>query len=268
MQALIDTQADPVVVSYGGGVNSLGMLIGMVERGERPDAIVFADTRGEKPETYQFLDEVLCAWLRSKGLPSLTKICRADFPNSRTGDRSLEDECLRLGALPSRAYGYGTCADKWKIDPFKWWTKTWAQEVWARDGTVVRCIGFDAGEQRRVSALSDRGFTKRYPLLEWGWDREACIAAIQREGLPVPPKSACFFCPASTKTEILYLRRGHPGLVERAVAMESAALATGRYSIAGLGRRFAWKALIDAVDRERFAEAPVEACTLCADGDE
>lgn len=33
-----------MMVSYGGGTNSTAMLIGMVERGERPDAILFADT--------------------------------------------------------------------------------------------------------------------------------------------------------------------------------------------------------------------------------
>jgi len=41
------------VVSFGGGTNSTAMLVGMWERGERPDAILFADTGGEKPHTYQ-----------------------------------------------------------------------------------------------------------------------------------------------------------------------------------------------------------------------
>jgi 3'-phosphoadenosine 5'-phosphosulfate sulfotransferase (PAPS reductase)/FAD synthetase len=43
------------VVSFGGGVNSTAMLIGMILRGERPDAILFADTGGEKPATYDFV---------------------------------------------------------------------------------------------------------------------------------------------------------------------------------------------------------------------
>ena len=41
-----------IVVSYGGGTNSVAMLVGLHERGLRPDAIVFADTGGEKPNTY------------------------------------------------------------------------------------------------------------------------------------------------------------------------------------------------------------------------
>lgn len=269
---------NPLVVSFGGGVNSYGMLIGMHERGERPDAIVFSDTKGEKPETYFSNNVILPPWLAKVGFPPLLTICRSEFPNSKTGDKGLEDECLRLGTLPSRAYGFGTCADKWKIDPFKWWAKTWgpAQEAWARGGSVVRCIGYDAGELRRVGTHTDKGLSKRYPLLEWDWDRDACVEACVRAGLPAPPKSACFYCPSSTKTEVIHLGRVHPALAARSVAMESHALAQvdddgspKHTSVKGLGRRFAWKALLEADEEERakLPEAPVEACTTCEAGE-
>lgn len=266
-----ETMQDPVVVSYGGGVNSIAMLIGMRERGERPDAIVFSDTRGEKPETYAYLRDIVPAWCKDAGFPELTTVCRADFPNSKTGDASLEDECLRLGTFPSRAYGFGTCADKWKIDPFKWWAKTWAPAIEARGrgGSVVRCIGYDAGEHRRVGSATDKGLSKRYPLLEWDWDRDACVAAIDRAGLPVPPKSACFYCPSSTKTEIVELSRRHPSLIKRALKMEARAIATKRWAVSGLGRRFAWTDLLASGELQRvlFPEAPVEACTICETGE-
>ena len=32
-----------------------------------------------------------------------------------------------------------------------------------------------------------------YPLRDWGMDRAACIEEIKSVGLPVPPKSCCFF---------------------------------------------------------------------------
>lgn len=40
------------VVSFGGGVNSTALLVGLEEREERPNYIVFADTGGERPGTY------------------------------------------------------------------------------------------------------------------------------------------------------------------------------------------------------------------------
>lgn len=262
--------SEPLVVSYGGGVNSIAMLIGMHERGERPDAIVFSDTRGEKPATYHYLKQILPPWLARVGFPSLVTVCRADFGRGATGDKSLEDECLRLGTHPSRAYGFSTCADKWKIDPFKWWAQTWplAVEAWARGESIVRAIGFEVGEERRVGPDGDKGFTKVYPLLEWGWDHDACVAAITRAGLPVPVKSACYYCPSSTKREILDLNERHPKLMARALALEKRANDTGRWKVAGLGRRFAWATIVGGkVQLDLIPEAFVEPCTICESGE-
>ena len=65
-------------------------------------------------------------------------------------------------------------------------------------------------------------------------------ASAKWAGLPAPPKSACYFCPASKKQEILWLQEHHPELLERALAIERNAEAK-LTSIKGLGRSFAWK---------------------------
>lgn len=261
----------PLVVSYGGGVNSIGMVIGMVEHGERPEAVVFSDTGDEKPETYAYLSDVLEPWLSSEGFPPLIRVRRPEFGRGKTGDQSLRDECLRLGTLPSRAYGFGTCADKWKIDPFKYWAQGWprAQEAWTAGQVVVRAIGYDADESHRVESHADVGYGKAYPLLEWRWDRADCEEACRRHGVAIPPKSACYYCPSSTKTEILWLADAHPALFADAVALEDRAMATGRWKgVKGLGRRFSWRELAAASEeqRARMPEAPVETCTKCVVG--
>jgi len=43
----------PIMVSYGAGTNSTAMLVEMVRRGEHVDVITFADTGGERQETYR-----------------------------------------------------------------------------------------------------------------------------------------------------------------------------------------------------------------------
>lgn len=262
----------PLVVSYGGGVNSLAMLVGYHERGEVPDAVVFSDTGGEKPETYFSLRIAVRGWMARLGFPDMTIVDRASFGRSKTGDQTLEEECLRLGSLPSRAYGYGRCADKWKIDPFRWWVEGWPQAQVARAAgkPVYRAIGFDAGEARRVKATDDPGFEKAYPLIEWGWTREACVEAIERQGLPVPVKSACFYCPSSTRSEVLALAERHPKLFARAVAIEQRAQESGiNTTVLGLGRRFAWLQLVqaDKAQQDLFPEAPVESCMVCEAGE-
>lgn len=254
---------DRLVVSFGAGTNSVAVCVGFAERGICPDAIVFADTRGEKPKTEAYLRDAFLPWLRRQNLPPLTTVSRAEFAGRRrlrTGDQSLEDECLRLGSMPSRAYGYSTCADKWKLDPFKWWCR----EQWPED-FIMRVIGFHAEEAHRVDEVQDKGFGKTYPLIAWGWDQERCEAEIVRAGLPVPPKSACYYCPSSTKTEVLALAKEEPLLFHRALKMEQAALANGKSRIAGLGRHWSWKNLVDADEttRDQMPEAPVEAYTTC-----
>lgn len=63
----------PLVVAYGLGVDSTAMLIEFVQRGIRPDHILFADTGGEKPETYQYM-EVIRPYLAGVGFPDVTVV--------------------------------------------------------------------------------------------------------------------------------------------------------------------------------------------------
>ena len=43
------------VISYGGGVDSTAMLVGLYQRGVPVDLILFADTGGKLPETCAYL---------------------------------------------------------------------------------------------------------------------------------------------------------------------------------------------------------------------
>lgn len=133
------------VVSYGGGNNSAAMLVGLYEHGERPDAIVFADTGGEKPHTYGHMWEHMQPWLERVGFPSIT-IVRGSEPR-QIQDGSLEGECLRSGTLPSKAYGWGRCSDKWKKRPNEAHTKAmgWT-DMGAGAGRAARGAGDGAGD--------------------------------------------------------------------------------------------------------------------------
>lgn len=206
------------VVSYGAGTNSTAMLVGLYERADRPDAILFADTGGERPETYSHLT-VVSDWCLSIGFPEIITI--------RATGKTLENDCLDRKALPSIAYGFKTCSLRWKKDP---------QDKWLRNNGMAdatRLIGIDADEIRRAKDFPNT----KYPLIEWDWGRDECVDAIDRAGLPQPGKSACFFCPSSKPNEIVSLGISHPDLLKRALKIESNAELT---SIKGLGRSFSW----------------------------
>lgn len=234
-----------VIVAYGAGTNSTAILVGLHERGERPDGIVFADTGGEKPETYEHL-RVVNEWCLSIGFPEI-EVVRASTPK-QTEDGSLQAQCHRLGELPSKAYGRSGCSFKWKITPQMQHMSAWAQLRGVSVEKITRLIGFDADEWERVDRGLGLAHTKKhreeYPLYEWGWGREECKDAIARAGLPQPGKSACYFCPSSKKHEILELRQNHPALLEDALLMERRACAGEGQAPAfrgiGLGRTFNW----------------------------
>lgn len=177
-------------------------------------------------------------------MPKITRV----YKTTKDGRRlTLEDECLKSGTLPSIAYGFKRCSLKHKIGPQEKFCNNYppCREVWNRGKKVVKFIGYDAGEHYRsdkvlLRDLADPKYSKWYPLMEWGWDREACIRAIEAAGLPQPGKSSCFFCPSMRAVEIIDLRERYPELFRRALALEDNARANLK-TVRGLGRNYSWK---------------------------
>lgn len=257
-----------VVASFGGGVNSTAMLIGMHERGEPVDLILFADTGGEKPHTYAHVLE-MSEWLVEHGMPAILTVARHTTVSKleRIGTyTTLEEDCLAKQMLPSIVYGYKACSQKYKVEPQDKFCNSHPACIGAwKLGPITKVIGYDADEERRAKIKGDDKYEYRYPLIEWGWGRDECIEAIDRAGIKQPGKSACFFCPSSKKKEILELSRVYPELAARAVAMERNAELT---TVKGLGRNFAWGDLYAADDAQGklFGESNIEMDCGCYDG--
>jgi hypothetical protein len=201
--------APPLVVSYGMGVNSTALLIELKRRGVRPDLIMFADTGSEKQGTYAY-KPVIDTWLERARFPAI-EVVRYEPKNFKNYPpyHSLEENLLTNATLPSLAFGFKSCSLKWKVAPQDAFIRNWrpALDCWSAGGRVRKAIGYDAGPadiRRRNHAgnLEDPDYEYWYPLIDWGLDREACKAIIVQEGLPVPPKSACYFCPATKPVEI------------------------------------------------------------------
>src|SRR6185312_12941788 len=85
--------------------------------------------------------------------------------------------------------------------------------------------------------------TNIYPLVEMDIGRFACVQTIIDEGLPLPPKSSCTFCPSMKPWEIIELYETQPKEFYDAVEMERNA-AENLSTVKGLGRDFSWWDLI------------------------
>jgi hypothetical protein len=265
-----------LVVAYGGGVDSVAMLIALRDREEVPRAIVMADPGSEWPETYTYRDEVVRPWCGRNGFPDITVVTLAEEAQYRprahaTPRGTLIDECRSIRSLPSIAYGWKKCSQKYKARPFLWWCERqpWATDSWVRGERIVRAIGYELGEERRAreqfaDPAEARRYVPRYPLIESRLDRDACVALIEREGLLAPHKSACTFCPSNQLAEWRELRDTHPERFEEALALEANAEITtpdvvGLLRVAPHGKR--QLRMLDQVTSEREQDVPCECGT-------
>lgn len=234
LDAVINRTLDrPLMVSVGMGVDAIAATIALVRLGARIDLAIFADTGGERPETYAYI-EVFERWLvANAGIP-LTKVrlvpVKSDYD-------TLEEQLLKNGTIPPAALGPKTCSIRWKQEPIHNWVggckangrrefqPGWqpALDCWARGERVVKVIGFDAGakDRRRTAMEGDEHYENFYVLRELGMDRLDCAKEILAAGLPLPIKSACFFCPFNKPKELLWLHHNHPDLFRRALVIES-----------------------------------------------
>src|SRR3546814_252970 len=225
----------PVMVSLGMGVDSVAMTIALIQLGCVPDLVIFADTVGERPETYAYI-ETFQNWLRQNGV----EIVIARYIPVRAPYDSLEGELRTNNILPGVALGRSSCSIKWKQEAIHQYIAGvpangarpaqpgWkpALDAWAAGKRVVKLIGFDAGakDKRRTGISGDDKYEHLFLLRELGLDRLDCARLIQSVGLPIPLKSSCFFCSASKPAELIWLHHHHPDLFRRALIIETNAM--------------------------------------------
>lgn len=166
------------VVSFGGGTNSTAMIIGMYLHKIPIDLILFADTGGEQPHMYEFI-ETFNGWLEKHGLPKITSVQYHDKDGNRL---TLEQECINSGTLPLHRLRLQALLPQAQDRDAEKFCNNYqpCKDVWTSGQRVHKFIGYDAGETRRIQHAApidevDKKYEKHYPLYEWGWTaRSAC----------------------------------------------------------------------------------------------
>ena len=214
------------------------MIIELAARGEPPDVVLMAETLSERPETDAFVP-IFRDWMDARGIEN--HLIRYEPKRFKHWPpyHSLLENLLTNGTLPSISFGRHSCSQKWKIAPQDAWTERWpsARAAWAHGRSVIKLIGYDCSpaDNRRYAHREghhDERFEFRYPLREWGWTRSDCTARIEREGLPIPVKSSCFFCAGMKPDEV----RALPAPYLRLIVLIEARAAPRLRSVEGLWR--------------------------------
>ena len=254
------------VVSAGIGVQSTTVML-MAAHGEitpMPDVAIFADTGGESAATMEHLD-----WLRSGNvLPFPLEVIKwsdleDDILRSAVGEAGIANRFGQYIAPPFRTQNEDgsegilrrECTQNYKIVPLEHRIK----ELLGRAGKPIRSkeplvrswIGFSADEAIRANPgkgkRQPKWVAKYYPLIDSltgdglggpkgpRWISYGdCVEWLKRHDYPIPPRSACVFCPYLKNDRWKNLRDKHPEDWHRAVRVDEAIRDMPERGLAGL----------------------------------
>lgn len=188
-----------VAVNLSGGKDSIAMLLMMLEREERVDHIIFADTGVEFPEVYSVLEQVE----RMTG-KNITRISAGkNFEELLREGRGWPNMCTRW------------CTGELKKGAIRAWTKQ-------QDVPIQHCIGIASDERYR--AIKKR--FKRYPLCTYGVTEAQALQYCYDKGITWDglyesrSRIGCFCCPLQRISELKSLRRRYPDLWKRMLEMD------------------------------------------------
>ena len=239
-----------VVLSYGLGVDSTAVLLRWLLEPASRDfdlsrlVVVTAMTGDEWPQTGLDVAEHVLPLLRTHGVrfvqaargrarvsaagAGMTVLDDSRAPTEvfLAGDYKLSEEMAVIGTIPQSG-GRRACSMHAKgevLDPLI------AELTGGR--SFRHAVGFEVDELSRVRRDRQYGSAQRqpvYPLVEWGWDRAACLAYIHAQTGVVWSKSACTMCPfafgsAAGRERTLALYAKHPDVAARTLMMEHTAL--------------------------------------------
>jgi 3'-phosphoadenosine 5'-phosphosulfate sulfotransferase (PAPS reductase)/FAD synthetase len=213
--------------SFGGGVQSMAVLV-LQAQGKLPeayDAFVFANVGedSENPATLAYVENVAKPFAEKHGIKFIEVQKRRRNGELDTLYQFVHREKNSV-SLPIRmangAPGNRNCTGTFKINVIDRWIKK------AGYSHSIIGIGISTDEFLRARDeqwhASDYGVQKRreHPLITLRLNRAQCQQIIQEAGLPLPPKSACWWCPFKKRTEWIELRRTDPPLFWKAVYLE------------------------------------------------
>jgi hypothetical protein len=210
--------------SFGGGVQSMSALVLAAER--RIDFPLFLMANvgddSENPGTLRYVEEYARPFAADHGI-ELVVLDRVKRDGSvetlwkrltRDGSRSLPIPVRMSNGAP----GTRSCTTDFKI-------KVIAKELKRRGATAANPatigIGISVDEIHRANNRRvEPHEVIVYPLLDLGLRRTDCARVIREAGLPVPPKSSCFFCPFHRPETWHDQRRDEPELFEKSCQLE------------------------------------------------
>ncbi|WP_434596640.1 phosphoadenosine phosphosulfate reductase [Streptomyces sp. A5-4] len=212
------------VISFGGGVQSTALLVLAAQGRIDYSTFLFANVGddSEHPATLAYIRDVAAPYAARAGIElHQLRRTRRDGTTETLMER-LNRRDTRSIPIPVRmangAPGRRSCTADFKIKVVGRWLRE--HGATANEPAVVG-IGISVDEIHRANRRRSEPHEQvEYPLLDLRLRRDDCERIIETAGLPVPPKSSCFFCPFRTVDAWRQQRREDPDLFARSIEVE------------------------------------------------
>lgn len=209
-------------INYGGGVQSTAMLV-LAANGEIDyQTALFCDVGAdsENPATIEYVKRYAKPYAHAHGIELVElRRHRRDGTQETLMERIHRSE--RSIGIPIRIQAAGrfrrNCTKDFKINLI-------VAELRRRGATAeapaTSAVGISMDEFHRMTTSRIPEQRLDYPLIALRLDRQDCMNIIAREGLPVPPKSSCYFCPFHNQADWSRMAREQPELFAKSVELE------------------------------------------------
>lgn len=191
------------ILSSGAGINSTALLVFLVNNNYPLDEVVFADTGGEVPETYEHL-KIVDSYLSKHGIP---------FKIVKSKNGTLYETCMRRKVTPSQIWRWST--RDYKITPIH-------AHYRSLKVPINQYLGISFEERSRRKEARVPYVKNIFPLVENELTRQDCIDIICLADLdfPMPVRSGCFFCPFNSLSRWKEMYEKHRDLYYKAMTLE------------------------------------------------
>ena len=209
-------------LSLGWGVQSW-TIAAMIALGHMPpiNLAIHADTTHESTATYDHA-RTWTPWLAEHGVTVIT--VTAPSTDIRVADNYNGVFIPAITVDPATG-GKGMlsrqCTDRWKIRPIR----SKLRELLGhhpKQGDITALIGISFDEWHRMRDSDAKYIVNSYPLVDMRMTRNDCVQWLTAHHLPVPPKSACVFCPFHTQSHWKALKQAGGQDWDYAVAVDEA----------------------------------------------
>jgi hypothetical protein len=215
------------VFSFGGGVQSMAVMILSAEKTLQYTDFVFANVGddSENPQSLAYIRDVAEPYATAHGLRihHVRRVKRDGSHVSILQDAMADNANISIPVyLANGGPASRNCTSKWKVSVIEKWMRANAGAT--KQNRAPLGVGISADESHRMRTDDPERepyVYKEYPLVDMRMTRAACQKLIYDAGLPLTPKSSCFFCPYKRKSEWVKLRSEQPTLFALSEQLEN-----------------------------------------------